>query len=75
MLEIADREFQGIQDADKALEIHAEAMVQEGNLSGVEITPNALKLFLDKRLGPDRRISDWSYEWTTRRLRGLASKI
>jgi putative GTP pyrophosphokinase len=43
--------------------------VQRGNLGGVEITPNALKLFLDKRLGPDGRMSDWSYDWSTRLLK------
>jgi ppGpp synthetase/RelA/SpoT-type nucleotidyltranferase len=71
MLELADREFQAIQDADKQLESHAKAMVQTGDLGGVEITPNALKLFLDKRLGSDGRISDWSYDWTARLLKRL----
>ncbi len=71
MLEVADREFQAIQDADKELEDHAKAMVQRGNLGGIEITPNALKLFLDNRLGPDGRISDWSYDWTARMLKRL----
>jgi len=71
MLEIADREFQGIEDADKELEGHAEAMVQKGSLAGVEITPKALKSFLDRRLGPDGRMSDWSYDWTTRLLKTL----
>jgi len=71
MLEIADREFQAIQDADKRLEDRAKAMVQSGSLGGVEITPNALKLFLDKRLGPDGRISDWSYDWSARLLKRL----
>jgi putative GTP pyrophosphokinase len=71
MLEIADREFQAIQDANRELEEHAKVMVQRGKLEGVEITPNALKLFLDKRLGPDGRISDWSYDWTARLLKRL----
>jgi len=71
MLEIADREFQAIQDADRELEDHAKAMVQHGNLSGVEITPNSLKFFLDKRLGPDGRISTWSYNWTAGLLKRL----
>ena len=71
MLEIADREFQAIQNADKELEDHAKTMVQHGNLSGIEITPNALKFFLDKRLGPDGRISSWSYDFTARLLRNL----
>jgi putative GTP pyrophosphokinase len=71
MLEIADREFQAIQDADKQLEDRAKAMVESGSLGGVEITPNALKLFLDNRLGPDGRISEWSYDWTARLLKRL----
>lgn len=71
MLEIADREFQAIQDADKELETHAKAMVEKGNLGGVEITPNALKLLLDNRLGPDGRISSWTYDWTARLLKRL----
>jgi putative GTP pyrophosphokinase len=71
MLEIADREFQAIQNADQQLETHAQAMVQRGNLIGLEITPIALKLFLDKRMGPDGRISEWSYDWTARLLKQL----
>jgi putative GTP pyrophosphokinase len=71
MLEIADAEFQAIQNADRELEDHAKAMVQHGNLSGVEITPNSLKFFLDKRLGPDGRISPWSYQWAAGLLKRL----
>jgi putative GTP pyrophosphokinase len=68
MLEIADREFQAIDDANRTLEDTAKQKVETGNLSGVEITPNALKLFLDRNLGPDGRITDWSYDWTARLL-------
>jgi putative GTP pyrophosphokinase len=71
MLEIADREFQAIQNADRELEVHAEEMVERGKLAGIEITPNALKHFLDRRLGPDGRISEWSYDWTARLLKQL----
>jgi ppGpp synthetase/RelA/SpoT-type nucleotidyltranferase len=71
MLEMADREFQSIQNADRELEDRAKTMVQRGDLTGVEITPNALKFFLDKRLGPDGRMSDWSYDWTARLLMRL----
>lgn len=71
VLEIADREFQAIQDADKQLESRAKEMVQSGSLGGVEITPNALKLFLDQRLGSDGRISEWSYDWSARLLKRL----
>jgi hypothetical protein len=46
-------------------------MVDRGDLVGVEITPQALKQFLDRRLGSDGRISDWSYDWTARLLKQL----
>lgn len=71
MLEIADREFQAIQDADERLTLEARSRVEGGQLEQVEITPDALKAFLDKRLGPDGRISDFSYDWTARLLRRL----
>jgi len=71
MLEIADREFQAIGDANRALESHAEERLEQGDAAGLEITPNSLKLFLNNRLGPDGRISDWTYDWTTRLLKQL----
>lgn len=71
MLEIADREFQAISDADRALEQDAERNVQSGNLAAVEITPKALKSFLDKYLGSDGRMSDFSYEFEARTLKSL----
>jgi ppGpp synthetase/RelA/SpoT-type nucleotidyltranferase len=69
MLEMADREFQAIQDADKRLTEEARARVKGGQLGKVEITPDALKAFLDKRLGPDGRISEFSYDWSARVLK------
>jgi putative GTP pyrophosphokinase len=71
MLEIADREFQAIQDDDRQLTENARENVRTGELQNVEITADAVKTFLDKRLGPDGRISDWSYDWTARILRHL----
>jgi putative GTP pyrophosphokinase len=71
MFEIADREFQAIQTADQELEGQATQSVQRGELSGVEITPNSLKLFLDQKLGSDGRISEWSYNWTAKTLKQL----
>jgi hypothetical protein len=68
LLEIADREFQAIQDEDKELGTRAIESVAQGNLQGVEITPNALKFFLDKLLSTDGRISEWTYDWTARLL-------
>lgn len=71
VLEIADREFQAIQDADSQLTAAARSAVQAGQLSAVEITPDALRAFLDQRLGPDGRISDFSYDWLARLVRRL----
>jgi putative GTP pyrophosphokinase len=71
MLEIADREFQGIQDADERLTVDARTSIKRGDLQGVEITPDALKVFLDNKLGSDGRISEWSYNCDVRLLKLL----
>lgn len=71
MLELADREFQAIQDEDAALNTAARTSVEQGKYSEVELTPIALKLYLDRRLGPDGRMSDFSYDWTVRLLKRL----
>lgn len=69
LLEIADREFQAIQDADRDLTERAENLISAGEqLNQVEITPSALKAYLDKTLGSDGRMSDFSYDWTVRLL-------
>jgi len=74
MLEIADREFQAIHDADQALTQEATKKVSEGVLAAVEITPSSLKQYLDLRLGADGRLSEFAYEWTTRTLKSLGFK-
>jgi len=71
MLEIADREFQAIQDDDERLRTEARKSVQEGKLEQVEITPDALKAYLDKKLGTDRRMTSFSYVWEAKLLRNL----
>jgi len=71
LLEIADREFQAIQDEDVALRTQARASVKQGFLKNVETTPDALRAYLDLKLGPDARMSDFSYEWTARLLKKL----
>lgn len=71
LLEIADREFQAIQDEDETLTARARQSVQEGKLELVEITPDALKAYLDKRLGTDGRMKEWSYQWTAKLLHNL----
>jgi len=71
MLEIADREFQGIQDEDLSLRTEAITSIQEGMLDTIEITPYALKAYLDKHLGSDDRMTDFSYDWEVRLLHKL----
>ena len=71
LLEIADREFQAIQDADHILTTQAADLISAGELQTVEITPSALKSYLDKKLGSDGRMSDFSYDWTVRMLLDL----
>lgn len=68
LLEIADREFQAVQKEDEELRAAARLSVEQGDLAQVEITGDALKAYLDKRLGPDGRMATWSYETTARRL-------
>jgi ppGpp synthetase/RelA/SpoT-type nucleotidyltranferase len=71
LIEITDREFQAIQDADTELTQKARESVEEGRLDEIEITPDALKAYLDKKLGSDGRMTEWSYEWEARMLRKL----
>src|SRR5438034_11106631 len=62
MLEIVDREFEAVQKEDEQLRREARVSVQQGRLDKVEITPDALRAYLDKKLGPDGRIADWAYQ-------------
>ena len=71
LLEIADREFQAIQDEDRRLEGEARNSVEEGVLDQVEITADAMRSYLDKRLGSDARTEDPFYEHTARLVRKL----
>ena len=59
LLEIADREFQAIQDQDKELKQLARTSVEQGLLDEVEITADALRSYLDKRVGSDARTTDF----------------
>lgn len=71
MLEIADREFQNLQDDDESLRKSAQTKVASGNYQAVEITADSLKAYLDKRLGSDGRMNRVSYEITAGQLRKL----
>jgi len=71
LLEIADREFQAVQDADDQLRQQARGSITRGDLEAVEITADALKAYLDGKIGPDGRMAQWNYDWTARLLRKL----
>lgn len=69
MLEIADREFEAIQERHRDIAEAARQTIAHGSsLENVEITPDALKAFLDRRLGPDARIAEFRYVWNARLL-------
>ncbi len=69
LLEIADREFEAIQTEDAWLRANARTLIDQRRLNEVEITPDALRSYLDVRLGSDDRISDYTYDWTAKILR------
>jgi len=71
LIELGDREFQGIADAYEELKRKAVVSIEEGNLSEVEITPDSLKKYADGELGPDGRMKTWGYAWMVRRLKSL----
>jgi len=71
LLEIADREFEAIQKEDASLRANARTLIAEGHLKEVEVTADALRSYLDTRLGPDDRISDYTYDWMAKILQGM----
>ena len=71
LIEIADREFQAIEDEDRAIREDARRNLREGRLGVIEITPDSLQAYLDLKYGSDGRMRDWSYEWEAKFLRRL----
>ncbi len=71
MLEIADREFQAIQDEVRQRRRVSTELVQEGRLDRAELTSEALRSYLERRLGGDRRVGDTNYETWVRVLHDL----
>ena len=61
LLEMADREFQAVQDEDQRLRRAARTSIDAGNLADVEITPDSVKAYLDKTLGPDGRMRSYDH--------------
>lgn len=69
LIEIADREFQAIDDENHAIQIEARRKIDiGGDLEKVEITSDSVHAFLDKNYGADGRMSEFSYRWTARLL-------
>lgn len=61
LLEVADREFQAVQDEDERLRRAARTSIDAGRLDKVEITPDSLKAYLDKTLGADGRMRSYDH--------------
>lgn len=74
LLEIADREFQTIQDEDQQQRIISRESIATGTLTEVEITPDALNAYMDKKLGPDGRMREDSYSWMAGLLKRMGFK-
>ncbi|TMC02332.1 MAG: hypothetical protein E6J41_30360 [Chloroflexi bacterium] len=62
MLEIADREFQAIQEEVQHRRRVATEAVVKGRLDRAELTSGALRSYLDSRLGAARRVGESNYE-------------
>jgi ppGpp synthetase/RelA/SpoT-type nucleotidyltranferase len=71
LIEIADREFQAIEDEEIALRDEARKNVDLGRLDAVEVTEDSLKAYLDRKYGPDGRMKRWAYASTAGLLRDL----
>jgi ppGpp synthetase/RelA/SpoT-type nucleotidyltranferase len=71
LLEIADREFEAIGQEHERIQQDARTSIEEGRLDQVEITPDALKTYLDKKFGLDFRMSSFTYRWTAGLLQQL----
>ena len=71
VLEIADREFQAIEDEDTQLKQDARTSVEKGVLGQVEITADALLSYLYRKVGSDTPISGLSSEYLAQVLRRL----
>lgn len=71
LLAIADREFQSLQDEAQQIRKETQSSVEEGRFGDLPITADSLKAYADNKLGEDRRMTSWSYDWTARLLRKL----
>lgn len=68
LIEMADREFQAIDNDNRAVQAEARQKIDLGDLDKVEITADSVRAYLDKKYLPDGRMSEFSYQWTARVL-------
>ncbi|HHQ4635287.1 TPA: GTP pyrophosphokinase [Aeromonas veronii] len=68
LLEIADREFQSIQDEEKNIRETSRIHINDGKYTDIEITPDSLRVYLDKQFGSDNRIARHTYAMKSRLL-------
>jgi ppGpp synthetase/RelA/SpoT-type nucleotidyltranferase len=68
LIEIADREFQAIDNENIAVQAEARQRIDLGDLETVEITADSIRAYLDKTYYPDGRMSTYSYQWVARLL-------
>lgn len=61
-IEIADREFQAIQDEDEKIYRTTIRSIHTGKLKNARIIPDALHYYMDQRFGPDGRMTLYSYD-------------
>jgi len=71
LIEIADREFQAIEDENRVIRDLARRNVDLGKLDQVEITRDSIRAYLDKEYGPDGRMSDFTYQYAASTLLAL----
>ncbi|MBU3155162.1 GTP pyrophosphokinase [Clostridium estertheticum] len=64
LLEIADREFESIQNDNETLKKVSRVSVNSGKFQGIEITKDSLGVYLDKKLGGNKikKDDDLNYE-------------
>jgi len=74
LLEIADREFQTIHDVDEKYNNEDMLRIKNCDYKNVRITPKSLKIYLDEKIEPDARMTDFSYDFETRILLKLGFK-
>ena len=74
LLEIADREFESIQNDNEILKKQSRVSVNSGKLQNVEITKDSIKAYLMKKIIDCDIAEDSSYEYTASVLKKMGFK-